>query len=465
MVKAFVIRGAAAITISTFALVWTATAMAAQAPVVLHVSPQGDDRNPGSASRPVRTLTRAQALVRASNLKADVTVEIAPGAYRLDSPLVFTAADGGQGGHRVTWRGAAGARPLISGGFDVTGFKPFDEKRRLYVADIPKGLDTRQVWVDDTLAERPWLEIKPSDVRFNATGFEIVNPDLAFLSTLKHPERLEVEATGFFTDRISPVAAIDGARVTMRQPAWDNNTWGYDTLSKPIFPEDSRLFLVNAPELIGRTNDWHARPYQWFVDPKAGKLYLRIAEDDDIRKLRVTVPALPVLASISGTPQAPVRNLTFQGLRFSYTSCGNGRSRRWPRWRRVPAVGPTRSATATWPPASPTPSSANSSGPTVRWVTARRPATSWPCASAWFPSPYAPPPRAIWSPTSAGAGACCRPASWARPSAWTPWPTTTSRAWSTTCCCEPTSRPGATCVIGQAPEGSSSQLKLSVQPR
>ncbi|MDR6531122.1 hypothetical protein J2800_001864 [Caulobacter rhizosphaerae] len=320
MVKAFVIRGAAAITISTFALVWTATAMAAQAPVVLHVSPQGDDRNPGSASRPVRTLTRAQALVRASNLKADVTVEIAPGAYRLDSPLVFTAADGGQGGHRVTWRGAAGARPLISGGFDVTGFKPFDEKRRLYVADIPKGLDTRQVWVDDTLAERPWLEIKPSDVRFNATGFEIVNPDLAFLSTLKHPERLEVEATGFFTDRISPVAAIDGARVTMRQPAWDNNTWGYDTLSKPIFPEDSRLFLVNAPELIGKTNDWHARPYQWFVDPKAGKLYLRIAEDDDIAKLRVTVPALPVLASISGTPQAPVRNLTFQGLRFSYTS-------------------------------------------------------------------------------------------------------------------------------------------------
>jgi hypothetical protein len=320
MVKAFVIRGAAAITISTFALVWTATAMAAQTPVVLHVSPQGDDRNPGSASRPVRTLTRAQALVRASNLKADVTVEIAPGAYRLDSPLVFTAADGGQDGHRVTWRGAAGARPLISGGFDVTGFKPFDEKRRLYVADIPKGLDTRQVWVDDTLAERPWLEIKPSDVRFNATGFEIVNPDLAFLSTLKHPERLEVEATGFFTDRISPVAAIDGARVTMRQPAWDNNTWGYDTLSKPIFPEDSRLFLVNAPELIGKTNDWHAKPYQWFVDPDAGKLYLRIAEDDDIRKLRVTVPALPVLASISGTPQAPVRNLTFQGLRFSYTS-------------------------------------------------------------------------------------------------------------------------------------------------
>lgn len=319
MVRTFIVHGAAATLVATTVLAWAAAA-AAQAPVVLHVSPRGDDRDPGSADRPVRSLTRAQALVRVSNLKADVTVEIAPGEYRLNRPLVFTAADGGHGGHRVVWRGAAGARPLISGGFDVTGFKLFDAKRRLYVADIPKGLDTRQVWVDDTLAERAWLEIKPADVRFNATGFEIVDPDLAFLSTLEHPDRLELEATGFFTDRVSPVASVNGARVTMRQPAWDNNTWGYDTLSQPIFPEDSRLLLVNAPELIGKTNDWHAKPYQWFVDPKAGKLYLRIAEDDDIAKLRVTVPALPVLASISGTPQAPVRNLTFQGLRFSYTS-------------------------------------------------------------------------------------------------------------------------------------------------
>jgi hypothetical protein len=318
MVKTLLARRLAATMVSGAVLAW-ATLANAQA-VTLHVSPQGDDKNPGTVERPVRTLTRAQALVRASNAKADVTVEVAAGAYHLDKPLIFTAADGGQAGKRVTWRGRTGERPLISGGFDVTNFAVFDAERRIYVADIPKGLDTRQVWVNDTLAERPWMEIRASDVTFSATGFEITNPKLAFLSSLKHPSRLEVEATGFFTDRVSPVQAIDGTKVTMRQPAWDNNTWGYDTVSKPIFPDDSRLFLVNALELVGKANDWHAKPYQWFVDPAAGKLYLRIAEDDDIKTLRVTVPALPALVSVAGTAKAPVRNLSFEGLRFSYSS-------------------------------------------------------------------------------------------------------------------------------------------------
>ncbi len=318
MVKTLLARRLAATMVSGAVLAWATLANAQT--VTLHVSPKGDDKNPGTVERPVRTLTRAQALVRASNAKADVTVEVAAGAYRLDKPLVFTAADGGQAGKRVTWRGQTGERPLISGGFDVANFTVFDAERRIYVADIPKGLDTRQVWVNDTLAERPWMEIRASDVTFSATGFEITNPKLAFLKDLKHPSRLEVEATGFFTDRVSPVQAIDGTKVTMRQPAWDNNTWGYDTVSKPIFPDDSRLFLVNALELVGKANDWHAKPYQWFVDPAAGKLYLRIAEDDDIKALRVTVPALPALVSIGGTAKAPVRNLSFEGLRFSYSS-------------------------------------------------------------------------------------------------------------------------------------------------
>jgi hypothetical protein len=268
----------------------------------------------------VQSLTRAQALVRQGNAKRDVAVILADGTYSLGVPLLFRHADGGQNGHSVTWRAADGAHPMLSGGQVVSGFKLFDAERRLYVADIPKGIDARQLWVDDTLAERPWIEIRASDVAFDASGFTITNPDLQWLSTLQNPERLELQATGFFTDRVSPVKAIAGNRVTMAQPAWDNNSWGYDTITKPIFPQDSRLFLANTLEFVDKTNEWHSKPYQWVIDPKAGKLYLRMGLDEDIAQRRVVLPRLETLVSISGTPDAPVERLRFEGLRFSHSS-------------------------------------------------------------------------------------------------------------------------------------------------
>lgn len=302
------------------ALMAGASVQALAEPVTIHVAPAGDDRAPGTAGRPVRSLKRAQALARAANARDDVTVELADGIYTLAKPLVFRAADGGQKGHKVEWRAAEGAKPMLSGGLAVSGFTLFDAERRIYVADTPRGLDARQLWVNDTLAERPWIEVKRADVKFSGTGFDIVNPDLAYVGTIKRPDRLEMEATGFFTDRFSPVKSISGRTVTMQQPAWDNNSWGYDTITKPIFPEDSRLFLVNALEFVGKTNDWHSKPYQWVLDPEAGKLYLRIAQDDDIKDLKVVLPTLETLVSISGTPAAPVEKLSFKGLRFSYSS-------------------------------------------------------------------------------------------------------------------------------------------------
>lgn len=293
---------------------------AAVAQVRIHVAPGGDDRNPGAAGRPVATLERAQALVRAQNGKQDVTVILADGIYRLTAPLVFRRADGGLNGKRVEWRAAPGAKPVISSGITVADFRLYDADRRIYVATTPKGLDTRQIWVNGTRAERPWIEIKASDVKFGPAGFEIVNPKLDWLGKLARPERLELEATGFFTDRYSPVKGIAGSTVTMQQPAWDNNTWGYDTITKPIFPEDSRLYLVNALEFIGKTNDWHAQYHQWVIEPDAGRLFLRTGIDEDIKDLSVVVPTLETLVSISGTPEAPVERLSFRGLTFAHSS-------------------------------------------------------------------------------------------------------------------------------------------------
>src|SRR5215472_6914397 len=79
--------------------------------LAVYVSPSGNDANSGiSSSQPVRTLQRAQQLVRGMNgdLSGDLTVVLADGYYRLTSPLTLTAADSGGNGHNVVWTAAPG---------------------------------------------------------------------------------------------------------------------------------------------------------------------------------------------------------------------------------------------------------------------------------------------------------------------------------------------------------------------
>src|SRR6185312_10748918 len=73
-------------------------------------SPAGDDANPGTADRPVRSLARAQGLVRAALPAADgdVTVTLQGGLYRLHRPLGLDARDSGANGHAVIYAAAPG---------------------------------------------------------------------------------------------------------------------------------------------------------------------------------------------------------------------------------------------------------------------------------------------------------------------------------------------------------------------
>lgn len=282
------------------------------ATLVYHVSAKGDDAATGDAQHPFRTLVRLQEAIRANSDTHDIVVQLDDRVYQLDQPLMMGTADGGRNGHSVTWTGAPGAQPILSGGLPVRGWSMFDAKRHIYVATVPKGIEARELWVDDHLAPRTAIEIKRDAVRFTQTGLTIVDPALRYLATLPEQNRIEVEGTGFFTDRFSPVSHIDGSEIAMQQPGWDNNLWGYDTLANPHAPQFSHLFLVNSLAFLTKSG-------QWYIDPAAGKLYYRPPEGVDPNSQSIVLPRLPFLIGIAGTYE-PIRNLTFRDIQFSYTS-------------------------------------------------------------------------------------------------------------------------------------------------
>lgn len=278
-----------------------------------HVSPNGDDTGDGSEARPFKSIARAQRAVRSANNGANVVVVLADGVYRLSEPVNFSAADGGQAGTTVLWQAAANASPVIAGSLRVTGWQLHDAQRQIYVADVPVGTDSRQLWVNDRLVKPAAIEIGRASVEFSAEGMTLGDPQYDYLARLPAQSRIEVHSTGWFTNRMSPVRSIVGRKLLMQQPAWDNNTWGYDTLNAPVGADTSHLYLSNSLAFL-------TQPGRFYIDPDAGKLYLRPAAGTAIEQMRVELPRLQYLLAIAGTYGQPLRDLTFRGIRFSYTS-------------------------------------------------------------------------------------------------------------------------------------------------
>src|SRR5580658_9454966 len=114
----------------------------------IFVSPSGDDSNPGTADKPIQSIEHARDLVRSlnQNMAADITVNLAPGVYRLGKPLALTPEDSGNNGHDVVY---TGQNAILSGGIAVTGWKQSDASKNIWSAPAPDGLtNTRQLYVN-----------------------------------------------------------------------------------------------------------------------------------------------------------------------------------------------------------------------------------------------------------------------------------------------------------------------------
>jgi hypothetical protein len=281
------------------------------------VAPSGarhaDDKGPGTSGRPLATVQEAQRRAQAEAAKGnrDVTVQLLAGIHRLTSPLRFGAADSGRHGHTVTWKAARGAKPVLSGARAVTGWRLDNAATGIYKADVGTGFDSRQLYVDGAMAQRARLSLARSDITLNPAGFTIDNPKLAYLAALPDQQRIEFQALLTFTNRFAPVHSITGSTVVMQQPAWNNNTYGYDTLQSPF--RAPVFSLLNAKSFLDE-------PGEWYLDKSAGTLYYKPLPGQDLRRARVELPRLESLVEVGGSYAEPATDLSFEGLTFTGTT-------------------------------------------------------------------------------------------------------------------------------------------------
>ena len=289
---------------------------AASTIVAIYVSPSGRDSNPGTKSAPVHTLERAQALVRTrlKGMHSDVFVYLESGTYRLATPLKFTAADSGRNGHTVHWTAAPHSDPVISGAVRITGWKPWSARKGVWVASLPKHVDTRQIYVNGMRASMAAQSLTVALTK-TSTGYTASSPLMAGWHNPTEMNFVYYGGMGRMTESSCPVASISGESITMAQPCWDNSN-----MRRPNEVGKSSLVAPGVPDYIENARELLALPGQFYIDRAGGHLYYLPRPGERMSSADVEAPVLQQLVVGQGTPANPIRNLTFSGIQFSYAT-------------------------------------------------------------------------------------------------------------------------------------------------
>ncbi len=313
---------------------------AAQCFAQIYVSPTGNDANPGAKARPVRTLQRATALAARMlrTAKGDVTISLAGGTYRLTEPLQLGPEDSGMNGHDLVYAAEPGARPIVSGGVRIAGWKIFNATKNIWSAHVPSDVKgARQLYIDGVRATRTRGRL-PAALTMTATGYTAANDIMA---SWKHPSWLEFvytggnsvwserdEGLGSWTEPRCPVAniaaSIVGTTIVMQQPCWDNSTRRVmlpggefpgrtANLVGPMSVGKEPTYVENAFELLGT-------PGQFYLDRDTSTIYYTPRSGEDLKTADVELPVLQSLIDAKGTAADPVHNIVFSGIQFSYAT-------------------------------------------------------------------------------------------------------------------------------------------------
>lgn len=299
------------------------------APLDLFASPSGIGEA-CTASAPC-ALDTAQTVARRWAGQRSVTVELQSGTYHMSRPLSFSAEDSGTSQYPVTYEAAAGATPVLSGGVDVTGWQLVDPSTGLWSAHVPAGTVSRQLFADGTRIPR--ASGSPPGVWVQTpAGYFTTDASVASWRNPSNIELLFSMGNGFWTvprcDVQSVAAATGGANVTMRQPCW-SNLHIPDTPANVTDPADANgdnamggfegLSSANPPSSIENAYELLSAGH-WYLDQNSDTVYYMAKAGEDVARESWVMPVQQALLTVAGTSDAPVHDLTIQGLTFAYTT-------------------------------------------------------------------------------------------------------------------------------------------------
>lgn len=252
---------------------------------------------------------------RRLNNATDICLRLQEGVYQLNQAITIRPEDNGT-------RIVADGKVTISGGVSISGWK---KEGKCYVADVPdfngRPLEFRQLWVNGKKAVRA-RDVNDFEQMFRIRSVDKANETIYVpakavkkIINAKYPEMVLHEMWCIANLRIKNIKIQgDSAAVTFHQP--ESHVHIMHPWPSPMVTTDghnSAFYLTNAKELLDSEGEW-------YLDARASKLYYIPRKGEDMGSAEVIAPAVETLVQIAGTPDEPVKDVTFEGITFSYAT-------------------------------------------------------------------------------------------------------------------------------------------------
>jgi len=306
-----------------------------------HVSPAGDDGNPGTKQQPFATMAAGRDAIRklkqTAPLKEPLTVILHSGTYFLPQALTFTSADSGTENAPITYLAERGGTVRLTGGRVVTSWQMVTDPRVLerLVAEARAHVrvaDLRAQGISDfgKLAQRGF-----------ARGYPVAEAELfsndAPMTLARWPNDGFRKATAKTDDQTVIVDTDRMTRWSAEAEPWVMAYWHHDwaELYEPLagFDPARKALLRNADikpvyGLTPANTRWYVSnvlaeldsPGEYYIDRSKGLLYFWPPQPDAVTALSMTES----LIRAEGLAHVTFRNLTFEQCRGTAVSINNG---------------------------------------------------------------------------------------------------------------------------------------------
>lgn len=301
------------------------------------VSPDGSDREAGTADRPMRSVAAAVRKARELRRLNDpstaggVRIVLRGGVYPQDETLFLRPEDGGTAESPTVICAAPGEYPVLSGGMAVTGWRPVTEavpglpqaaQGKVWAADIPKvgnrRAEFRQLWVNGRKAVRArtgepgnMARLLSFDPAEGTIGIPVPAEGLPQDAGQMEMTVLQRWAVAFLRVKGIEIEG-DTAVLTFHDP--ESRLEFEHPWPQPVIGGErgnSAFMLNNAIGFLDA-------PSEWYADFEQGKIYYLPREGEDMTTAEAVVPVLETIVEVAGTAARPIAHVRFEGVGFEY---------------------------------------------------------------------------------------------------------------------------------------------------